>query len=113
MEPAPLLCCIIFLQPMDKMLQVPAIDIRERISDEVIDQLVREIVLRFKPLKIILFGSYAYGSPRPESDVDLLTVGAITTYKIVRHLEFWPERQPLPNGLLTRPNILYGGVESG
>ena len=55
---------------MDKMLQVPAIDIRERISDEVIDQLVREIALRFKPLKIILFGSYAYGSPRPESDVD-------------------------------------------
>ena len=59
---------------MDKILQVPTIDIRKRISDEVIDQLVREIVLRFKPQKIILFGSYAYGSPRPESDVDLLII---------------------------------------
>jgi len=59
---------------MDRLLQVPTIDIRKRISDEVITQLVREIALKFKPLKIILFGSYAYGFPRPESDVDLLIV---------------------------------------
>ncbi|HEX7567525.1 MAG TPA: nucleotidyltransferase domain-containing protein, partial [Anaerolineaceae bacterium] len=26
------------------------------------------------PKKIILFGSYTYGTPRPESDVDLLVV---------------------------------------
>ena len=59
---------------MDKSLQVPTIDIRERISDEVVEQLVCEIALKFKPLKIILFGSYAYGFPRPESDEDLLIV---------------------------------------
>jgi predicted nucleotidyltransferase len=29
---------------------------------------------RFIPEKIILFGSYAYGNPNPESDVDLLAV---------------------------------------
>jgi predicted nucleotidyltransferase len=29
---------------------------------------------RFHPDKIILFGSYAYGIPRPDSDVDLLVV---------------------------------------
>ena len=29
---------------------------------------------KFKPQKIILFGSYARGNPRPESDVDLLVV---------------------------------------
>ena len=28
----------------------------------------------FHPQKIILFGSYAYGTPRPESDVDLLVI---------------------------------------
>jgi uncharacterized protein len=32
------------------------------------------IARRFKPEKIILFGSYAYGKPTPDSDVDLLVV---------------------------------------
>jgi uncharacterized protein len=32
------------------------------------------IVERFHPHKIILFGSYAYGTPTPDSDVDLLVV---------------------------------------
>ena len=34
----------------------------------------RQIGQRFDPVKIILFGSYAYGQPRPQSDVDLLVV---------------------------------------
>ena len=29
---------------------------------------------RFQPRKIILFGSYAYGKPHNESDVDLLVI---------------------------------------
>ena len=33
-----------------------------------------EIAQRFLPRQIILFGSYARGTPRPESDVDLLVV---------------------------------------
>src|SRR5712692_9274271 len=32
------------------------------------------IVGEFNPEKIILFGSYAYGKPRPYSDIDLLVV---------------------------------------
>lgn len=28
----------------------------------------------FKPAKIVLFGSYAYGRPTPDSDVDVLVV---------------------------------------
>jgi predicted nucleotidyltransferase len=39
-----------------------------------IDRLCREIAREFNPDKIILFGSRAYGKPRPESDVDLLIV---------------------------------------
>ena len=34
----------------------------------------RAIAERFRPEKIILFGSYAYGKPTPHSDVDLLIV---------------------------------------
>ena len=42
-----------------------------------IDTLQQEIVERLKPLnpdKIILFGSYAYGEPDEESDIDLFLV---------------------------------------
>jgi uncharacterized protein len=32
------------------------------------------IAAAFKPQRIILFGSYAYGKPTPDSDVDVLVV---------------------------------------
>jgi len=35
---------------------------------------VRKIVNEFNPEKIILFGSYAYGKPTPDSDIDLMVV---------------------------------------
>ncbi len=34
----------------------------------------RQIAEQFKPQRIILFGSYAYGRPTNDSDVDLLVV---------------------------------------
>jgi predicted nucleotidyltransferase len=40
----------------------------------VIDSLVAHIVERFQPEAVILFGSHAYGTPHPWSDVDLLVV---------------------------------------
>ncbi|MDD9973311.1 MAG: nucleotidyltransferase domain-containing protein [Candidatus Poribacteria bacterium] len=33
-----------------------------------------DIVREFAPLQVILFGSYAYGTPTEDSDVDLLVV---------------------------------------
>jgi predicted nucleotidyltransferase len=39
-----------------------------------IKEQVRRITEKFNPLKIILFGSYAYGNPTPESDADLLII---------------------------------------
>src|ERR1041385_2218183 len=56
------------------VVNVPTIDKRKRIPEKAIDQVVQQIVEKFKPQKIILFGSYACGNPRPESDVDLLVV---------------------------------------
>ena len=35
---------------------------------------IERIVSKLKPEKIILFGSYAYGNPTPDSDVDLLVI---------------------------------------
>ena len=39
-----------------------------------IRRFARQIAKRFKPEKIILFGSYAYGKPHDESDVDLMVI---------------------------------------
>src|SRR5947209_9507106 len=39
-----------------------------------IRRFARRIADRFQPDKIILFGSYAYGKPHDESDVDLLVI---------------------------------------
>jgi predicted nucleotidyltransferase len=39
-----------------------------------IQQVSDEIARRFQPERIILFGSYAYGTPTEDSDVDLLVV---------------------------------------
>jgi predicted nucleotidyltransferase len=39
-----------------------------------IKRFARKIAAKFQPHKIILFGSYAYGQPHNESDVDLLVV---------------------------------------
>ena len=49
-------------------------EVRQRTSLELIEETVRQIVESFWPEQIILFGSYASGQPRPESDVDLLVV---------------------------------------
>lgn len=55
-------------------VKVPPINQRIRIPQEAINYVVQQIAEKFHPLKIILFGSYAYGEPRPESDVDLLVI---------------------------------------
>ena len=40
----------------------------------VIREYVRRVAERFQPDRIILFGSYAYGTPNADSDVDILVV---------------------------------------
>jgi predicted nucleotidyltransferase len=55
-------------------IKVPTVDKRKRIPQKAIDEVIRQIAEQFRPQQIILFGSYARGNPRPESDVDLLVV---------------------------------------
>lgn len=40
----------------------------------VIRRFARQVAERFRPDKIVLFGSYAYGTPHADSDVDILVV---------------------------------------
>ena len=44
------------------------------IAQEQIESVVQVIVEGYEPMKIILFGSYAYGHPTKDSDLDLLII---------------------------------------
>jgi predicted nucleotidyltransferase len=103
-------------------------DVREYL-DEAVDRLVKE----FHPEKIILFGSYAWGTPHADSDVDLLVIvdsadlpptrRAARAYKCLRGLRIpvevivstWDEvdrYRDVPSSLtrkiLKKGKVLYG-----
>lgn len=80
-----------------------------------IRNLCRRIAEEFKPEKIILFGSHAYGKPTPESDVDLMVVMPYEgshfqqATKISRYL-----RLPIPMDLLVHtPEYIRYRLEIG
>lgn len=41
---------------------------------KIITEIVDRILKGYKPKKVILFGSYAYGEPTEDSDIDLLII---------------------------------------
>lgn len=47
---------------------------KKYISQKSIRNITNNLVKEFKPEKIILFGSYAWGKPKKDSDVDLLII---------------------------------------
>jgi predicted nucleotidyltransferase len=44
------------------------------VTEDILAEIVRRIVTALHPEKVILFGSYAYGTPSEHSDVDLLVI---------------------------------------
>ena len=56
-------------------------------SREKIEEMVRRIVAKFDPEKIILFGSFARGEAGPDSDADLLVVMRVSGSKRSKALE--------------------------
>ncbi len=63
----------------------------------------RRIAEEFKPKRIILFGSYAYGRPTEDSDVDLLIIFAGRGSKADRSLDIRTRLDPrFPLDLLSR-----------
>lgn len=41
---------------------------------EIIQDILERLLIGYAPQKVILFGSYAYGDPTPDSDIDLLII---------------------------------------
>jgi predicted nucleotidyltransferase len=59
------------------------------VTEKQIDSIVDIIVKKAKPDKIILFGSYAYGQPTNDSDVDILIINEdsdVSKYKRGREI---------------------------
>src|SRR5918912_877425 len=48
--------------------------LRPPVTETLLANITQRIVEKFQPYKVILFGSYAYGTPDLDSDVDLLVV---------------------------------------
>ena len=48
--------------------------LRPPVTEALLAGITQRIVEQFQPYQVVLFGSYAYGTPDLESDVDLLVV---------------------------------------
>src|SRR5437764_2261708 len=68
----------------------------------VIRRFARQVAERFRPDKIILFGSHAYGTPHADSDVDILVVmPARNTINQAARIR-WELPAPFPMDLIVR-----------
>ena len=45
-----------------------------KMTEPLLDEITKKIVDHFHPDRIVLFGSYAYGEPTNDSDLDLLVI---------------------------------------
>ncbi|HMV30145.1 MAG TPA: nucleotidyltransferase domain-containing protein [Anaerolineales bacterium] len=66
----------------------------EKISKRAIQTFARKVAKEFKPQKIILFGSYAYGKPTADSDVDVLIVMSFSGRNPEKATEIWMATKP-------------------
>jgi predicted nucleotidyltransferase len=70
---------------------------------EEIESLRDSIVSAFKPQRIVLFGSYAYGKPTEDSDIDLLVILPFIGKPARKAIEIRSKLNPkLPLELLVR-----------
>lgn len=80
-------------------------------AKQVIDDMVKKLVREYQPERVVLFGSYAYGTPNEESDIDLLIIKRtpetfIDRWTTVRRILSDPERRtPLETLVLTPDEI--------
>jgi uncharacterized protein len=66
----------------------------EKISQTAISSSARQVARQFKPEKIILFGSYAYGQPTEDSDVDILVIMPFKRCNPEKATEIWMATKP-------------------
>lgn len=80
--------------------------VNEKIIDEVLDQALKKIVGAYQPEKIIVFGSYAYGNPDADSDLDLLIIKETDERPIDRRIAVRTLLRPLKLHPVVSPIVL-------
>lgn len=66
------------------------------VTEEVLGEIIRRLVSEIHPRKIILFGSYVYGNPSTDSDVDLLVILDTHARPVDRYLSVSRLLRPRP-----------------
>jgi len=73
------------------------------ITLEQIQVFSQQIAKKFQPDRIILFGSYAYGQPTEDSDVDLLVILPFEELPVYKAIEIRRDvKPPFPLDLMAR-----------
>ena len=85
-------------------------------TERVLAEIVRRIVVALHPERIILFGSYAYGTPSSDSDVDLLVIMETMARPVDRYLAVSRLIRPRPfplDILVKTPDEVGGALAKG
>ncbi len=83
---------------------------------DTLPQVVQRIVDVLQPEKVVLFGSYAYGTPTPDSDVDLLVVMETSAPSVERYVAVSRLLRPRPfpvDIIVKTPAELQDALDSG
>ena len=91
------------------------------VSDDVrdlTDAMVEKLVAEYRPERVILFGSYAYGDPLADSDIDLLIIKETSDRPIdrwtrVRRILSDPHRKLAVDTLVLTPQELSHRLRVG
>lgn len=67
---------------------------QDKVSRSLIRKYADQIAKQFHPNKIILFGSYAYGKPTEDSDVDMLVIMSFKGRNPEKATEIWMATRP-------------------
>ncbi|MBI4266753.1 MAG: nucleotidyltransferase domain-containing protein [Chloroflexi bacterium] len=61
--------------------------VKDKKIRKLIEEVVEKIKREYQPEKIILFGSYAYGTPTEDSDIDLFIIKETDKRRVDRFVE--------------------------
>ena len=85
------------------------------VAKPAIRKFAKQVARQFKPQKIILFGSYAYGNPTEDSDVDILVIMSFKGRNPEKATEIWMATKPkFPVDIMVRkPGELKKRIRMG
>lgn len=84
----------------------------------ILSEIVEKLKSEYNPLKIILFGSYAYGNPTEDSDIDLLILKNTEKRRVdrfvgVKRIIYNPNRKIQVSPLIYTPDELEERLRIG